>query len=314
MKYIKKYEEAFDLRLDANETSFVSEQLTLVNGEILNPDYKNVRALDFIPPVFRNYLGIRKERFSTLEHWGKAALIADCASLPKADAGVAEYEVKVERLGSCYEICMLEMDAMMRSGQPLDVIKGQAVRRAIDEALDEGLAYGFGATDMVGFFTNASVPVIALPHAGLWSTLTATQILENLEALATTNWYAVGKSPSLSPTTIILDTASYAAARAPFSTTDSRSIISVFLQNTDTQINLVDCWDRADNVGDPIGNGGDPRIVAYRRTPDVVEALLDVVRERPARQDCRKMVHDFEQAVAGVNVRRPQGIAYADVA
>ena len=305
-------------RLDANETSFVSEQLTLINNVAIQPNYSDLKAAQFIPFVFRNYTGIRRERFTCLEHWGKAAIVADCAAdVPKATSGMRSYDLKIERLRSCYSICFEEMEAAIRTGTPLDINHGQSVRRAIDEALDCALAYGFAATDVNGLLTNPDVSVIGLPNAGTWDTLTPEQVLANLEALANGGFAggSCSRPSSLNPNLILLDPVSYAATRQIYSASfPGLTVGGVFLANTDSGITGIECWQKLSNTADDaIGNGGNPRVVSYRRDPAVLAAYLDTVRAETPYQKCREMVHEFKQAIAGVNVRQPGGVTFADI-
>ncbi|MCK4717649.1 MAG: DUF2184 domain-containing protein [Thermoplasmata archaeon] len=297
-----------NLRLDARETAILSRQLEYVKSRTYDVKYPGMQARRFLPVSNEVPSGATSITYSQWDQYGMAKVVANAADdLPLVDVVAQEFTSPIKSLGDAYSYSVQDLRAVAQSGQPLDVMRANAARRAIESAIDEIAANGLPEARMPGFLNHTNVPIIA-PDTGTWATATAEEIIADLNKLV--NSIITSTKNIHQPDTILLDTASFALlASMPTGADLQRTVLRVFLE-TNPYIRNVDQWHKLD-LADAAGTG--PRIVAYARSPEVMELEIPQEFEQfPPQARNLAFVIPCHARIGGTCIKYPLAIAYMD--
>lgn len=259
-------------RLDAGETAAFARELEVVKAKTYDVKYLNLKARTFIPLDSEVPSGAESFTWRSWDWAGMAKILANYADdLPKVDIIGTEVSQGIKSLGDSYSYSIQDIRASALLKTPLDSKRASAARRAIENSIETIAAKGNAAAGLPGFLNNANVPLITAAGAlnGAWDTATATQILDDLNLIA--NTIVETTKHTHIPDTMILPTSRYSrVATLPFSATDTRSVLKVFLENS-PYVRNVDQWHFLD-LANAAGNG--PRVVCYPRDPEIVQLCI----------------------------------------
>lgn len=297
-----------NVRLDARETAILSRQLEYVKSRTYDVKYPAMAARRFIPVSTETPNGADSITYSQWDQYGMAKVVANAADdLPLVDVVAQEFTSPVKSLGDAYTYSIQDLRRVAQSGQPLDAMRAQAARRAIESAIDEIAAFGLPEARLPGLLNHANIPIVA-PDTGTWATATAEEILADLNKLV--NSIVTSTKNVHQPDTLLLDTASFALlASMPTGADLQRTVLRVFLE-TNPYIRNVDQWHKLDTA-DAAGTG--PRIVAYQRSPEVMELEIPQEFEQfPPQARNLAFVIPCHARIGGTVVRYPLAIAFMD--
>ena len=284
-------------RLDAaaitNGTLFLERELTQVRSKILEVKYPENKAITFIPLATDINPNAETYSWKVTNSWGQARIInGDEKTLPRVGADAEEKTGKVVSLGLSYGWTRQEMQTAVWLGQPLSQRLAMAARRgheiSIDELLRTGKLASTGQTanGLGGFCNNTSVGRALTFTSWLseGSTPTALQIYWDLVKF--TAKPRIDTKGIYDADTLLIASALYEkVANTPmFSSGSETTILQYFLRNS-PNITSVAQWDRLDGAGDgTIGTSGYHQMITYKRSPEVVEAVVPVRFEQLAPQ------------------------------
>lgn len=297
-----------NVRLDARETAILTRQLEYVKSRTYDVKYPAMAARRFIPVSTETPNGADSITYSQWDQYGMAKVVANAADdLPLVDVVAQEFTSPVKSLGDAYTYSIQDLRRVAQSGQPLDAMRAQAARRAIESAIDEIAAFGLPEARLPGLLNHANIPIVA-PDTGTWATATAEEILADLNKLV--NSIVTSTKNVHQPDTLLLDTASFALlASMPTGADLQRTVLRVFLE-TNPYIRNVDQWHKLDTA-DAAGTG--PRIVAYQRSPEVMELEIPQEFEQfPPQARNLAFVIPCHARIGGTVVRYPLAIAFMD--
>lgn len=300
-------------RYDANELSILTRQAEFVRSKTFEVAYAALKALQFIPlatdiPSWASH--VVKIVFDSA---GQAKIVGNGSDdAPRVDMVASEQSQKVLSLEAAYGWMLMELRAALGAGLPLSSKKGEIASRVINTAIDEILATGKLAsagqtnTGLTGFVTSGAVGIYT-GVAGSWAAATADNLVKDIAGIIrkpaqdTKDVYAV--------TDVLMAPARYDyLATTPRSSTADTTILE-FLQRTNKGVNF-DTWHRLTGAG----AGGKDRLIAYAKTPEVVEGIVPQQFETlPPQQKNFDTVVLCHARCAGVDIHQPKAMQYYDV-
>ncbi len=238
-------------RLDANETAHFARQLEFVKAQTFDIEFGKLKSLQFIPLDSSAPEGTETITYTQWEEVEAAKIVANMADdLPQVDVFARQFTSAVVSVASSYQWSIQDIRRAAMAGTDFDLRKARAARMSIDRRVDEIGANGAPENNTTGFVNDANVPILVLPNAGAWDTLTALQVLENMTAMAQA---VVDQTVEVEEAnTLILPNSEFGlVAATPMSADNSRTILSVFLENS-PYITAVEQWAKLNTAG--VGN------------------------------------------------------------
>lgn len=296
--------------LDADESIFFERQLESVKAKSYDKKFTQLKARQVLPVSFEAGPAAETIKYEQYDQVGMAKIVRDYSTdFRAADVKAKEFRSPVKSLGSAYQYSVQEVRASRMAGKPLETRKSNAAKRAIMQ-LENKIAY-FGDSDhgLGGMLNNANVPLVVLPHVGAWESLTADQILANLNALA--NSPISASNGVETPDTILLPINLYTLiSSTPRSSTSDTTILAYFLANNP----FVKQADWLEELKDA-GAGSIRRVVVYRRDPDALTLEIPQDYEQfPVQEKGLAFKVPVHERIGGVLIYYPLSMAYADVA
>lgn len=272
---------AAGIRMDANEGAFFARQLESVAAQTFDIRYPELMGIKLVPRIGGIDPGADFYTYRTYDRSGTATLIRDYSTdLPRVDVHGTEAITAIHGYGNSYGYTVQDVRRLAMSPQAsLDAKRAFAARDIIARKVDMVLAFGDDTVGTKGFTNNPNVPVVT-PTTGDWATATAAEILADLYKLERSIVTATNGVESAD--TIALPNGLYTliATRPSSDLTPLVTILEVFLKNSRT-IKTAEAWYQLETA-DADGTG--PRIVAYRRDPMKLGAVLPIEFEQHAPQ------------------------------
>lgn len=260
------------IRADSDETATFARQLTQVLTKTYDRRYPELKARKFIPVNHSLDPGAESFIWRSYDYAGVAKIISSFADdLPLVSVIAGEVAQSIKSLGDAYDYDIQQMRASALAGTQLDTKKAFAVRRVMENTVEQLAAKGNAQAGLPGFINNPNVPVLSAPGNinGNWLSATSQQIYDDLHAIA--NNQVVTTKEVFTPDTLILPTNRFSlVATKPMSQYDSTPILRKFLE-TSPYIRNVDQWAFLD-AADDMGTG--PRAISYARSPENVELMI----------------------------------------
>lgn len=142
-------------RFDANETLFLSRQLTLIETQLYRVDYPGLKARRLFS-VANDGAGLESIGYHQLDQTGRAAIKGSKATdVPRVDIKKTEYLKKVRHLVDAYGWDFHELRSAVRAGMNLSNEKAMAAREAIERELENLAFLGDDTYDIPGLLTYA---------------------------------------------------------------------------------------------------------------------------------------------------------------
>ena len=147
--------DAFRSRFDANETLFLSRQLTLIETQLMRVDYPGLKARQLFS-VVNDGAGLESIGYHQLDQAGRAAIKAGKATdVPRIDITKTEYLKKVRHLVDAYGWDFHELRQAVRAGFSLANEKAMAAREAMERELENLAILGDDTYDIMGLLSYA---------------------------------------------------------------------------------------------------------------------------------------------------------------
>lgn len=295
-------------KLDDGESIFFNRELEATKSKTYDKKFTNLKVRQIIPVSFEAGPGAETIKYEQFDQVGMAKIVRDYAKdFRAADVVAKEFRSPVKSLGSGYQYSVQDVRAARMAGKSLEQRKANAAKRAIMQS-ENSIGY-FGDADhgLGGMLNNANVPVVALPHAGAWSTLTADQLLDNLNANANN---AINLTKGVeSPDTMLLPVSEFSlisTKRIP----DANTTVLKFFLESQPFVTQVDWLQELSTAG----VGGVPRIVSYRRDPDWLTLEIPQDFEQfPVQEEGLAFKVPCHERIGGVLIYYPLAMAYSDI-
>jgi hypothetical protein len=298
-----------DVRSDAIDTGFIAKSLEFVKSTVYEYKYPEFKARRLLP-VSASNTGAERIAVDMVDQYGKAKIVSDyAADFPNVDVGRERDLVKVYSIGDsfAYSEQDLRASAFAGLGQPLDVLRANAARRAIEQKIEDLAAVGDTAAGIKGLYNLTNVPLISAV-TGTWSTATAAQILKDFRTLV--SGVVRNSKTTIVPNQVVLTFDLFDLLAGTSISSDQPNVSILDRIRTVYPGLAIDYWQYGETA-DAAGTGA--RAVAYFRDPSVVS--LEIPQEfemTPPQQKMMSFVVACHARCAGVISSFPKGIAYMD--
>lgn len=300
----------FDAAIDGRHAAFLEKQLEFVKAQTYDIQYTSLKARLFIPVNNEIPNGAASHVYQSWDEYGRADIISSYGDdFKRVGVGVKEFVGAIKSIGASYAYSIEDLRRSAFAGTNLDTRLARAARNAIEFELDHLAAFGHKNSKLYGFLTNPNVPVkkADAPWFGP-ATKDPRKIMEDLTAVVSD---IVDRTEELhAPDTLLLPTKHYAhIAQTPVSQNTETTILKSFLANN-PYIKGIDSWKKLDKA-DTEGKGA--RIVAYKRSPDVIQLEIPQEFEQfPPQPRNMEFVINCHAKFAGVSIYYPLAIAFLD--
>lgn len=254
---------------------FVESQTAYVEAGVYRTRFPAIRYPGLIPVDYSAPEWIKTITYYSMDITGKADWIGDRASdIPVVGTSLAQDETAVQMAGIGYDYGLEEVNQALMLGMNLPGEKAAAARLIYERTVDNIMFTGDVEKGWKGLYNNASVTAISAT-TGNWATATEDQILADVNELlggiyTATNEIAMADTlllPSLK--------LQYIASRRLGDGNGALTILqflqqaNVYTAETGNQLTI-----RGARGLNTAGAGNTSRMVAYRRSPEVLKAHI----------------------------------------
>lgn len=297
------------IREDADETNMLALQLEQLRTRVYEDVHTPLKARQFLPVSSEIDTGAETFSYEETDYYGEAKLITNYADdPPMVETDGQKITHKINPYGNGYHYSIQDIRAAAFAGKPLPARKAIAARRLWERKLDDVAALGDpNAGIPSGALNNSSVGIEALAAAGAWSTKTAQQILDDMNALV--DGFVTTSAENFMPDTMLLPLAQYLlVSKTRFSVDNPETVLEAFLR-ANPMIQMVEPWDKLAGAG----AASTDRAMVYMRDPMVLELVVpqefEVLPPQPANYGFKVLCHG---RTGGCPVYMPLGVRYQD--
>lgn len=294
---------------------FVLSQTSHIETQVNETRYPEIQYPGLIPVDTSAHPFAKSVTYFSSDKFGAAGWInGNSDDIPIAGTERSKHETMVYTAGIGYAYGWEEVNHAQMLGINLQADDAMAARRAYEEMVDRVALQGDTTKNFEGLFDYTGVPVAAADH-GAWAggSTTEDQILEDVnDALQLVH---TNTATTVMADTLLLPWSSYnliASTRLG----DTMSTILQFLQraniytaNTGQALTI-----RGIRGLDTAGVSGNKRMIAYRRSPDVLKLhipmphrFLPAFQPNPLRFEIPGVFR-----LGGLGIRRPKEVVYVD--
>lgn len=300
-------------KLDARETAFFERALEYVETNIYNNKERELVSRTLVPKVQNIDPAAATYVWRAYSRYGMAKIIGSYADdLPRADVAGEENFSVIKSLGASYGYNIMEIRQSRRAGVPLEQAKANAAARAVDEKIDELIANGSTAHNILGLLNQPNATLYTIPNnaaddSAEWPDKSGPEIIKDLVGIQTS--MVTTTRGAEKPDTIVLDVDSHTyISITPYNEDSERTILDVFLQ-VSPYVKTVIPWYELGTAG----VGGTRRMVCYRRSLDAIGAVIPQEFEQfDPQEDGLEFVVNCHARCGGVVAYYPLSISYGD--
>ncbi|WP_226780337.1 DUF2184 domain-containing protein [Oceaniglobus trochenteri] len=305
---------------DAMQASlgFAQKQTSHIEAGVYALRYPELNYAELVPVDTSAGEWAKSVTYYSMDGAGKAGWInGNGKDIPVVGASMNQHETAVYTAGIGYSYGYEEINQARLLGVALDSTKAGLARRAYEQMVYEIALNGDTTKGFEGLYAYTGVPAASVAADGTgsataWSTKTPDQIIRDVNALLT-GIVTTTKETELADT-LILPTERF------------NYIASTRL--TDTGLTILEFIQKANvytaQTGQPLmirgkrglltkGAGGTARMIAYRRSPEVLKLHLPMPhRFLPVQMEGLQFTIPGVFRLGGVDVRLPKAISYGD--
>jgi hypothetical protein len=284
---------------------FVESQTAYVEAGVYRSRFPAIRYPGLIPVDYSAPEWIKTITYYSMEISGKAAWIGDRTSdVPVVGTSMEQSETSVQMAGIGYDYGLEEVNQALMLGMNLAGEKAAAARLVYERTVEKGWK---------GLYNNASVTAISATH-GAWATATEDQILSDVNELlggiyTATNEIAMADTLLLPATKL-----QYIASRRLGDGNGALTILqflqqaNVYTAETGNQLTI-----RGSRGLNAAGAGSTARMVAYRKSPEVLKAHIPM-RHRFLPVQVEGLMYKIPGIfrLGPLDIRLPKEVRYSD--
>lgn len=309
-------------RMDAGMNAFFDHQLRHIRPGLFDVQYETLKGLELIPINSSVHIGAEEYTYRWYDQVGAAELMSSLSRRgPRADVFGEEATSKIRSIAASYGYNIQEGRAAMMARLPLEQRKARAARRAIAEKMDRILLMGDGTSTYFGLYGLFKLPVVGsnavgtyvVPDGASGSGLFEDKTVE--ECLFTLHDFVRAQVEETleveQPDTLVLPLSDYGyLSTTRIGDGSTMTILKYFLEN-DPYIKKVE----KHTLLETAGAASSKRMIAYKKDPDKLEAIVPVEFEQFAPQwDGYEVLTDCHARTGGVVPYFPKSIYYGDYA
>lgn len=292
---------------------FLEAQTAHIEQGVYEIQYADIQYAELIPVDTSAHPMAKTVTYYSMDKAGLAAWMNGNASdVPLADVEHARHETTVHTAGIGYSYGYEEIQQAMMLGINLTSDKAAAARRAYEEFVDNVALNGDASKGFEGLFNNSNVTANPATN-GDWDSATPDEVLQDVNDLlgsVQTSTNNVGLA-----NTLLLPYTKWNTL-ATTRLTDSQTTLLKFLQehNVYTARTGQPLTMRGITGLDTAGISADPRMIAYRRHPQVLKMhipmphqFFSIWQDGPFNFMIPGMFR-----IGGLDIRLPKEVAYGD--
>lgn len=304
--------------LDTGENAFFARELEQISLELFDVRYAPMKSSLFVPMDSNVDPGAESWTYTQFSKLGAAKIITSFADdFENVNISGVQFNQVIHSYGDSFNFSIHELRAAAKAGRPLERMRAEAAKKALDVKTDEILSIGDTTHGLNGLLTlsstNTYTPSTKASGGTAWldavtgATLaTSDEILADLNGMVTQ--VVTSTLETERPTLILLPTAQYELiTNKPRSSVSDTTVKSFFL---DTHPGIrIESWYRLTTAG----SGSTPRAVAYDPTMLNVRALMPIMFEQQAPQLVNMSYKvNCHMRTGGVITPYPKSICYMD--
>jgi hypothetical protein len=294
---------------------FIIAQTAHIEASVYAIRYGDIQYPNLIPVDTSAHPFAKTVEYYSSDKAGKADWInGNSDDIPRADVEHSQFQTPVYSAGIGYGYGWEEINQAQMLGINLANDKAASARRASEEMIDRVALLGDDSKGMEGLFDNSNVPASGATN-GDWEggTTTPDEIIEDING-ALTNVQTATNNIILADT-LLLPFARWNYIASRRLTETSMTILEFIRQNNVyTAQTGAPLTIRAERNLDTAGVSADARMIAYRRSPEVLKLhmpmphrFMPVYQTGPLRWEIPGVMR-----LGGLDIRLPNEISYVD--
>jgi hypothetical protein len=298
------------LTLDANDlTAVFARQLEWIDAELMREEFAPLKAEQLIPFHGAGGPGVNQVTYQKVTELGQAEFIGDgTTKLPRVDVVGTEYTRKVENLGAVYDYTIFNL--LNIAANPtirLDTERKAAALNAIRRLHDRTAFIGNSDLGWTGFVNDANVPLVTAITGDWAGSATPVQIVADINKLTWSIYIATKELYTAD--TLVIPTTIGEKLDQPIGDNADKTV-RTFILETSAHVKKIETTHYLETAG----ASSAPRVVAYRKHPDVVRyGANSLFNEEPPQRVGLKIEVPCYGRSSGTQFRRPLASAYMDV-
>jgi len=219
-----------DTLSDPGAGVFFARELEQIYLEVIEHRLPLLNAMKYFPIDRSVNEGANTYTHYIVQKIGEADFIANPADdLPRVDIAKKKQTFNIENIGASYGYTIFEIAAAQMANMSLDRLRGNAVKRAIEEKLNNVFWYGDTALSLYGILSYPWIPRYVFTNPIISATAADTIIAELNNYVNSISELTNGVE---SPDTLLMPTAPYNhIASTPRSATSDTTILEFFIRN-----------------------------------------------------------------------------------
>ncbi|MEY4507940.1 MAG: hypothetical protein RLZZ450_62 [Pseudomonadota bacterium] len=294
---------------DAQETLVFARQLETIKRRMYEVKYPELKNRKFVPES--NEAGESTE-YLTFRIWQDYVMakvyVNYMTDIPMVTASGSEVSVKPYSVVDGYQYSVDDLRSARAANLPLIDKLAKAVKTGIELAREQHVAFGTPEANSYGLLNHPNVTLITLP-TGTWSGATAEQILADLNHLVTT--MVDGTNELFAGDTLVMSVAAKRLLETKLMSAGNSagvSVLDMFRKQNDGI--AIETWTL---LNDANAAGTGPRILFYKRSPEVLEFEVAIPFEQMP-VEVRSLTYSVVCRAKwfGVQIQYPAALSYAD--
>lgn len=310
--------QAFNDAMQAN-LGFVEKQASIIETAVYKIRYPELNYQEMIPVDFSGGEWAKSVTYYSVDTYGKAGWInGNSNDIPVVGMAMEQFETGVHTAGIGYDWGFEEINQARMLGVDLDGTKAGAARRAYDQMVYDIAFTGDTAKGFQGFYNYPGVPQASVAADGtgsstLWSAKTGDLMARDVNALLI-GLQTATKTTELADTLLLPVERLMTLATTRMGSNSDLTVLK-FLQenNVYTAQTGQPLMIRGKRGMLTIGSGSTARMIAYRRSPEVLKLRIPMPhRFLPTQTEGLRFVRPGIFRLGGLDVRLPKAISYGD--
>jgi len=299
------------LTLDANDlTAVFARELEWIDSKLEREEFAPLKSEALIPYHPMGGPGVDTVTYRKVTELGQAEFIGNgTTQLPRVDVVGTEFSRRVENLGVAWAVTVF--DLLKVAANPtihIDTERKAAAVNAVRRLHDRTAFQGNALLGWTGLVNDANVPIVT-PITGDWAN-PATLPLQIVADINKLTWQIFVATKELyEPETLLIPTSLGVTLDMPLGADADKTVRTYILSNS-THIKKIETTHYLETAG----VGGTPRVLAYKRHPDVVRyGANEMFAEEPQQAKGLEIETPCHGRTSGTQIRRPLAMAYMDV-
>jgi len=256
-----------DIRNDAGESIFFNRELEKIRAGTYDVKFEEPKLFNILPISMEGDPDMPSITHRSYTRVGMAKMGGGqyATDFPRVDVFGTETTVKVKPVHSSYGYNLDEIRAAQKLNKPLEVMRANAARKAIEMKLDEIARQGEATTGLLGLFNYPTMSEYTVPNGALgtatWATKTADEQLADLNGIV--NFIITSTNGIETPDIIGLPLAQYQLITQKRLSADSEKTVYTYFLENNPYIKRIEWFSQLDGAGD----GATDRFIAWKNDP-----------------------------------------------